>query len=92
MKTHRKTVDYDLRLLLYSRTNKNKSCKQKHNSNNKEPHFVKEAQVEGKGRLGKPDRLWQGLLISRVSPISNSVRLPHLLTYLLHGAESFLRS
>jgi hypothetical protein len=53
------------------------SCKQKYNSSNKEPHFVKEAQVESNDGVGKTGHLWEGLLISKISPISNSLGLPY---------------
>jgi hypothetical protein len=53
------------------------SCRQKLNSNNKESHFAKEVQVKSKDGLGKPSHLWEGLLISKVSPISNIVGLQY---------------
>ena len=49
-----------------------KSCEQKMNCNNKETHFVKEEQVQRKDGVGKTGHLWERLLISKVSPISNS--------------------
>ena len=42
------------------------------NCNNKELHFVKEEQVQSKDGVGKTGHLWERLLISKVSPISNS--------------------
>jgi len=66
--------DFDLRLLLYILTKK--ILQQKNNSNRKEFHFVEEAQTEGKDGLGKPDHLWEGLRISKVGPINNTVGLP----------------
>jgi len=67
--------DYDLRLLLYNLTKK--YLQRKNKINNKEHHFVKEAQIESKDGLGKPGHLWEGLLISKLSPINNSVGLPN---------------
>jgi len=49
------------------------SCKQKlnnnnnNNNNNKEPHFVKDSQVESKDGLGKPGHLSENLLISKAT-------------------------
>jgi hypothetical protein len=54
---------------------KKKSCKQKYNINNKEHHFVNEAQIESKDGLAKPGHLWEDLLISKISAISNNVGL-----------------